>query len=100
MSKYRIVKHQAGKDIIGYSPEIWESRPYNSENCTTWWRLAGNEQLISQDRWIASLPKTMEEAKLIIEQHIEDSKPRYSEEVVYEFDTENPSPIRKGPVWI
>lgn len=88
MSKYRIVKHQAGEDIIGYSPEIWEYRPFLGGCRESWWRLAGNEQLISQDRWIASLPKTIEEAKLIIEQHIEDSKPRYSEEVVYEFDTE------------
>jgi len=89
MSKYRIVKHRAD-DIIGYSPEVWESRPYNSEVCTTWWRLAGNIITISYDAWIASLPKTIEEAKLIIEQHIEDQKPRYSEEVVYEYDTENP----------
>lgn len=88
MSKYRIVKHQTG-DVIGYSPEIWECTPTIGKRQKSWRKLAGNNSLISKDSWIASLPKTMDKAKLIIEQHIEDSKPRYSEEVVYEYDTEN-----------
>lgn len=87
MSKYRIVKYRAG-DVIGYSPEIWECRPFKSECHTTWWKLAGNSITISHDLWIGSLPKNMEEAKLIIEKHIEDSKPHYSEETVFEYDTE------------
>lgn len=89
MSKYRIVKHREG-DIIGYSPEVLENQGVKHYGHLVWNTLAGNSMIIYRDVWISTLPKTIEEAKLIIEQHIEDQKPRYSEEVVYEYDTENP----------
>lgn len=43
-------------------------------------------------------PVSFEIAKLLKKKEFLDKN--ISEEVVYEFDTENPSPIRKGPVWI
>ena len=86
MSKYRIVKHRAG-DSIGYCPEIWECTISIGGVKESWRKLAGNENLTSLDLWVRSLPKTIEDAKDIIENHIEDQKPKYSEEVVYEYDT-------------
>lgn len=88
MSKYRIVKHRAG-DSIGYCPEVWECRVSIGKCQESWWKLAGNENLTSLDLWVKTLPKTIEDAKDIIENHIEDQKPKYSEEVVYEYDTKN-----------
>jgi hypothetical protein len=98
MSKYRIVKHQAG-DVIRYCPEVWECRAFIGKCQESWWKLAGNENLTSLDLWVKTLPKTIEDAKDIIENHIEDQKPKYSEEVVYEYDTKNPrGMISKQPL--
>lgn len=98
MSKYRIVKHQAG-DVIRYCPEVWECRAFIGKCQESWWKLAGNENLTSLDLWVGSLPETIEEAKSIIKKHIEDQKPKYSEEVVYEYDTKNPrGMISKQPL--
>jgi hypothetical protein len=98
MSKYRIVKHQAG-DVIRYCPEVWECRVFIGKCQESWWKLAGNENLTSLDLWVKTLPKTIEDAKDIIENHIEDQKPKYSEEVVYEYDTKNPrGMINKEPL--
>ena len=94
MSKYRIVKHRAG-DSIGYCPEIWECPISIWGVKESWRKLAGNENLTSLDLWVWSLPETMEEAKSIIEKHIEDQKPKYSEEVVYEYDTEKKEKQKK-----
>ena len=87
MSKYRIVKHRAG-DSTGYCPEVLECTISIGGVKESWRRLAGNENLTSLDLWVRSLPETIEEAKSIIEKHIEDQKPKYSEEIIYEYDTE------------
>ena len=92
MSKYRIVKHQAD-DTIGYCPEVWEE-VYMHRKCQTMWvELAGNKNLTYLNAWVGSLPQTIDEAKDIIEMHIKDNRPRYTEEVIYEYDTENPAGI-------
>jgi hypothetical protein len=94
MSKYRIVKHQAG-EIIRYCPEILVCTITIGGVKESWRRLAGNKNLTSLDLWVWSLPETIEEAKSIIEKHIEDQKPKYSEEVVYEYDTEKKEQQKK-----
>jgi hypothetical protein len=102
MSKYRIVKHQAD-DTIGYCPEVCEAVYLHGESHTMWVGLAGNTNLTYLNAWVGSLPQTIDEAKEIIKMHIikmhtikmhiKDSKPRYTEEVHWEYDTENPTGI-------